>query len=459
MVSSAAGSFSPGQSTHGESGSAAEECSDSTQSNEHSQAGFAQRKLKVSDDELVRRRQEVKSLKEQIHGSRSLAGDFRSTVSAGSNRSDRTPSKSPPTVPKRENAEEGAPGTSHVVSPGFLQDAGQKTHMRMGYFDELTLPRHHDSHEVEHLRTKLGEMEAKLLKTQSELVKERESSRTAKARLAMDLQRHMSSAESGFVRSQATLELQLQLLRESLERTQAELESERKERQVREVEVDRMRQALSVYESRQSIRLEDSVKPGDGLCQKVALVADSKKIQDLPKANLALLSQKRNTVKILLAMNTEICDICLELKETIHFMRSPLGMQLADGMLATEIKALFMAQLQAQSKIQITDSEIEKCREELEVTRAELTELRLQLSESERKLAAVLLHAAAAAAAKEEVERAELTELRLQLSESERKLAAALLHAAAAAAAKKEVARGSDRGREGERVYNTYCIN
>jgi hypothetical protein len=98
-------------------------------------------------------------------------------------------------------------------------------------------------------------------------------------------------------------------------------------------------------------------------------------------------------------------------------------MQLADGMLATEIKALFMAQLQAQSKIQITDSEIEKCREELEVTRAELTELRLQLSESERKLAA------------------------------------ALLHAAAAAAAKTEVARGSDRGREGERVYNTYCIN
>jgi hypothetical protein len=34
-----------------------------------------------------------------------------------------------------------------------------------------------------------------------------------------------------------------------------------------------------------------------------------------------------------------------------------------------------------------------------------------------------------------------------------------VLHAAAAAAAKKEVESGSDRGRVGERVYNTYCIH
>jgi hypothetical protein len=341
----------------------------------------AERNLKVSDDELARRRQEVKTLKEQIHGARPHASDFRNSFSP--------PSKPPPAFvrhvktpggvgsPKASPRFEGINATRGPGSPP--QDVSPTIHARRGHFDASTLPRIHDSYEVENLRTKLGEMEAKLLNTQSQLVKERETSRTAKARLAMEMQTRMLSAEDDFVRSKASLELQLQEMQETVHTMTAELESERKQRQLQEIETDKLRRTVTNMSL--SMPTEQSILSVGKSQDDEASTSKKQKIQDLCQVNLTLLGQKRSTVKHVVAMNAEIADVCDMLKETIERMKSPGAMDLGDEMLSTENKALLMAQLQAQSKLQLTEAELQNCRQELDDAKAEITALQLQVSE------------------------------------------------------------------------------
>jgi hypothetical protein len=176
-------------------------------------------KEKVSDDELLRRRQEVQILKEQIYGSgsRPHVADFRNLLSPPASS---PPSfKSPRAAGPRSNARakgnpvkspRSASSNASPVADLRSQDGVlAMPYARKGHFDASTLPTHFDSWEVENLRAKLGGLEAKLLSTQSQLVKERESSRTAKARLAMEMQTRMSSAERDFVHSKTGLEHQM----------------------------------------------------------------------------------------------------------------------------------------------------------------------------------------------------------------------------------------------------------
>ena len=175
---------------------------------------------KVSDEELLRRRQEVQILKEQIYGSRPHVRDFRNSLSPPA--SSPQAFKSPRSVPRSNARATGNPvqalnsprsASSNASSP--VADLRSKDgvlampYVRKGHFDASTLPTNFDSWEVENLRAKLGDLEAKLLSTQSQLVKERESSRTAKARLAMEMQTRMSSAEQDFVHSKTGLEHQM----------------------------------------------------------------------------------------------------------------------------------------------------------------------------------------------------------------------------------------------------------
>ena len=176
-------------------------------------------KEKVSDEELLRRRQEVQILKEQIYGSRPHVGDFRNSLSppASSPQSFR----SPRSVPRSNARATGSPvkalrsprssssNASPVADLRSQDGVLAMPYARKGHFDASTLPTTFDSWEVENLRAKLGDLEAKLLSTQSQLVKERESSRTAKARLAMEMQTRMSSAERDFVHSKTGLEHQM----------------------------------------------------------------------------------------------------------------------------------------------------------------------------------------------------------------------------------------------------------
>jgi len=105
------------------------------------------------------------------------------------------------------------------------------------------------------------------------------------------------------------------------------------------------------------------------------------KIQDLCQVNLALLVQKRSAVKHVVAMNSEIEDISAMLKEVISQMHAATGLDLADEMLATENKALLMAQLQAQSTLQCTELELQSCREELKQTKMQLSALQNKIAE------------------------------------------------------------------------------
>jgi hypothetical protein len=105
------------------------------------------------------------------------------------------------------------------------------------------------------------------------------------------------------------------------------------------------------------------------------------KIQDLCQVNLSLLWQKRSAVKHVVAINSEIEDISAVLKEVIGQMHAATGLGLADEMLATENKALLMAQLQAQSTLQSTESELQSCREELKQTKVQLSALQNQIAE------------------------------------------------------------------------------
>lgn len=368
----------------GTEGTSSPEPSRELEKAEPKKAERAERQLKVSTDELVRRRQEVKNLKEQIYGARLHASDFRNSFSP--------PSKSPPTAfarnvktPVGADSPQASPrfgGSNATRGLGSPLDASPAIHARRGHFDASTLPRTHDSYEIDNLRTKLGEMEAKLLNTQSQLVKERETSRTAKARLAMEMQTRMVSAEDDFVRSKASLDLQLHEMQETLHRMTAELEFERKQRQLREIEIDKLQR--TVTNMSRNMPTEQSIL-GDGKSQKddsrASKGTDVQKIQDLCQVNLTLLGQKRSTVKHVVAMNSEIADVCFMLKETIERMRSPGAMDLADDMLATENKALLMAQLQMQSRLQLTEAELQNCREELDDAKAEITALQLQVSE------------------------------------------------------------------------------
>lgn len=340
------------------------------------------RRMTVSDDELARRRQEVKNLKEQISGARPRAADFRSSVSPSSNAS--RGAKSPPTAIARTEAPEGSPNKG-VPSPRYASSnaslppesprAAAMPYARKGHFDASTLPRNYDSYEVENLRGKLGEMEAKLLGTQSQLVKERESSRTAKARLAMEMQTRMSSAEQDLLRNKTSLEKQLEGMQTSFDQTRAALEAEKKERQLREVEIDRLQRSIdnmSLNQSTtQSMVLEDDTDSSavrNMLRNKNSSGTDVKKIQDLCQVNLTLLGQKRSAVKHVVAMNTEIGAVAATLKETIDRMKAAQGMELADQMLATENKTLLMAQLQAQSQLQLAESQLQLAESALQVS-------------------------------------------------------------------------------------------
>ncbi len=290
------------------------------------------RSEKVSDEELVRRRQEVKNLKEQICGSRPHAGDFRNSLSptASSSRLTRSP-------PSRSNGRAtGSPGKA-PKSPrsascdaqsvaGLQSPEGWPTipYARKGHFDASTLPTNFDSYEVENLRAKLGEMEAKLLNTQSQLVKERETSRTAKARLAMELQTRMSSAEKDFVHSKNGLENQLEGLQESFQAAKAALDSEKKERQLREVEIERLQRAIANMSLNQSTQQSELSRDASSVYTDTMTVpksapsnAEIQKIQDLCQVNLALLGQKRAAVKHVVAMNSEIADISAMMQQII----------------------------------------------------------------------------------------------------------------------------------------------
>ena len=364
----------------------------------------AQRLLseKVSDEELVRRRQEVKTLKEQIYGSRPHAGDFRNSLSPTASSS--RPARSPPSVPRSKGRATGSPckvpksprsASGDAQSVAGLQSpegAPAMPYARRGHFDASTLPTHFDSYEVENLRAKLGEMEAKLLNTQSQLVKEREASRTAKARLAMELQTRMSSAEKDFVHSKTGLETQLDGLQESFQAAKAALDSEKKERQLREVEIERLQRAITNMSLNQST--QQSVLSGDAssvdtdwmpVPNSAPSSAEIQKIQDLCQVNLALLGQKRAAVKHVVAMNSEIAEISAMMQEIIGHMHTSAAMGLADEMLATENKTLLMAQLQMHSKLQFTESELQSCQEELKHAKMQLSELQKHFAQEDKR--------------------------------------------------------------------------
>ena len=364
----------------------------------------AQRLLseKVSDEELVRRRQEVKTLKEQIYGSRPHAGDYRNSLSPTASSS--RPARSPPSVPRSKGRATGSPckvpksprsASGDAQSVAGLQSpegAPAMPYARRGHFDASTLPTHFDSYEVENLRAKLGEMEAKLLNTQSQLVKEREASRTAKARLAMELQTRMSSAEKDFVHSKTGLETQLDGLQESFQAAKAALDSEKKERQLREVEIERLQRAITNMSLNQST--QQSVLSGDAssvdtdwmpVPNSAPSSAEIQKIQDLCQVNLALLGQKRAAVKHVVAMNSEIAEISAMMQEIIGHMHTSAAMGLADEMLATENKTLLMAQLQMHSKLQFTESELQSCQEELKHAKMQLSELQKHFAQEDKR--------------------------------------------------------------------------
>ena len=312
-------------------------------------------------------------------GARPRAADFRASVSPSSVNTKRAV-KSPP---MRNEVLGGSPRKG-LASPRYANSNASLPHespsevamYRKGHFDASTLPRSHDSYEVENLRVKLGDMEAKLLNTQSQLVKERETSRTAKARLAIEMQTRMSSAEQDLLRSKAFLEHKLEGMHSHFKQTRAALEAEKKKRHLGELEIDRLQRSIDSkslnHTTAQLMSFEEN--PDSSVLRTKNSGTEVKKIQDLCQANLMLLGQKRSAVKFVVAMNTEVSSISAMLNETIDRMKSAQGMELADEMLATENKALLMAQLQAQSQLQLTESDLQRCHADLQRCQDELAQ-------------------------------------------------------------------------------------
>ena len=281
------------------------------------------KKMKISDDELARRRQEVKHLKEQISAARPHAAELRQVISPLSQGSAlKSPRSTPQTVSARPPASKDWLSQPSEGNSDVSLALGGNTYARRGHFDKTVLPRSSDTYEVENLRAKLGEMEAKLLSTQSQLIRERESSRIAKARLSMELQTKLSSEEhDDLVHVKASLEHQLQKLKDNLFETRANLEYERKERQLREVEIDRLQRSIA------GMHLQDgSVQPSASRNRD----ADGDKIQELCQVNLTLLGQKRSAIKHVVAMNREITDIAETLKVTVAQLRLEMGLESTD---------------------------------------------------------------------------------------------------------------------------------
>jgi len=330
-------------------------------------------KLKVSDDELVRRRQEVKLLKEQISkGARHPRGYPVHTLSLSPNSLDASKSPSSLSLTSGGRAR-GSPRYGGSTAPDSPRESMQAMPFaRKGHFDAAAVSRRHDSVEMENLRAKIGEMEAKLLQSQSQLIKERESTRTAQARLAMEMQTRITSEEQELLRSKSLLEHQLEDIQKSYSEVKSALNAEKRARQLCEVEIDRLNRSIergSVNHSQQSASPRQDPAAGLETSYKNS-ETHVRKIQELCQVNLTLVGQKRSAVKHVVAMTTEISDISWLMKECIDQMKATSGEQASDGMLAAENKALLMAQLQAQSKLQLMEAELQSCQLELAHTKA-----------------------------------------------------------------------------------------
>ena len=340
------------------------------------------RRGKVSDDELVRRRQEVKSLKDQIAArhtrvSSSVPGGPSFSMNSTRDAANSPPSSMSPFSLVREQQSPRQGGGRPTLSPDSTRDKTTPIlYARKGHFDASSVPRQHDSVEMESLRGKMGAMEAKLLQTQSQLIKERESTRTAKARLAMEMQTRITSEEQELLRSNTLLEQQLAEFQEGFAKAKADLDTEKKERQLCEVEIDRLNRSIersSLVLSQQPSFVQKGSPEEHGEARDTEVGIHVRKIQELCQVNLTLVAQKRSTVKHVVAMATEISDISWLMSECIDQIKASSSTEEADVMLATENKALLMAQLQAQSKLQLLEAELLACQKELAEARAQLT--------------------------------------------------------------------------------------
>ena len=346
----------------------------------------AQRKVPtISDAELARRRQEVKYLKQQIFAARPHAADFRSSFSPdpqnvrASHSLHSTPVRA--YLPSPLGKDQLSPAENTVREESTPQESPltkTPTHVRKGHLDKTVLPRSFDTLEVENLRAKLGEMEAKLLSTQSQLIRERESARIAKARLAMELQAHIPSEDHvDLVRAKAALEQQFREAQESLHVTKSHLEYERKEKQLREVEIDRLKRNIA------NTSVQQTAQQSDGTVRKNS-DSDANKIQELCKVNLTLLGQKRIAIKHIMAINNEIGDLTDLVGDVMDELTSAATVELADGMLVTENRALLMAQLQVQTRLRSTEEALQHCQDELMQLRLQKADANDSLDDNDR---------------------------------------------------------------------------
>jgi hypothetical protein len=87
------------------------------------------------------------------------------------------------------------------------------------------------------LREALAEMEAKLLKVNAELFREKEEHTASKARLAVEMQNKMHAAEQSRVESHTAMQQRLKKVEAALAQTQAQLQAEKRTGMIQEAEL------------------------------------------------------------------------------------------------------------------------------------------------------------------------------------------------------------------------------